>query len=115
LRTVLADPPHEAQLVIVDRNLAASASLAAEAVEAGQAVLEFRSDVAQVWMSEIEPRLRAGPLRFAGHTSAATLFCLELLAQDYGAQVVRRVAETRGVTWLIATSPTRRAALSPVI
>jgi hypothetical protein len=104
----------ERSLVVVDRNLPASAVLAAEAAAADCRVLGFDNDIARLWMSEIEPRLRAGPLTLVGHTSAATLFCLELLAQDYGAQVVRRVTEMRGVSWLIATSPARRAALVPV-
>jgi hypothetical protein len=101
-------------LFVADASLDGSAALAAEAAGAGHAVFSFRSDVARLWMTEIEPRLRAGPITVAGHTSAATLFCLELLAQDYGAEVVRRVPKMRGVSWLIATSPMRRAALAPV-
>ena len=104
----------ERSLVVVDRNLPASAVLAAEAAAADCRVLGFDNDIARLWMSEIEPRLRTGPLRIAGHTSAATLFCLETLAQDYGAHAVRRVPEVQGVTWLIATSPARRAAFAPV-
>jgi len=109
-----ADLLRQPLLVLVDRNLDASATLAVEATAAGHRVFEFRSDVARLWMSEIEPRLRTGPLSVAGHTSAATLFCLETLAQDYGAHAVRRVPELRGVTWLIATSPARRAVFAPV-
>ena len=65
-------------------------------------------------MNEIEPRLRAGPVAIAGLTGAATLFCLDLLARDYGAHVVQRTAAAPDtVTWLIITHPDRRAALRP--
>jgi hypothetical protein len=131
-------------LVLIDRDLATSAAVAAEAVSAGHRVLDFASDPAPSWMNEIEPGLRAGPLAMAGHTSAATLFCLELLAGDYGARALQRIAHpgaaipalasllasptspaaveplgpvvasgTAAVTWLIATSPARRAPLAP--
>jgi hypothetical protein len=101
-------------IALADRCLAGSASYAAEARAGGLLVLEFDSDVAGVWMRELEPRLRAGPAVFTGRTSAATLFCLEVLARDYGAGCVQRVASPTSVTWLIASNPQRRAALKPV-
>lgn len=103
----------DASLVLVDRSLATSAALAAAAAAAGHTVLGFSRDVAGSWMSEIEPRLRAGPVTIAGHTSAATLFCLDLLARDYGARTVRRVDGDAAVTWVISSSPGRRAPLAP--
>jgi len=127
-------------VVLVDRDL--DASTAAEVAATGYPVFGFRNDVARVWMNEIEPRLRAGPLGMAGYTSAATLFCLELLARDYGARAVARVRHASGATpklrsllmmssaaaleplvpptapgaytWLLATSPAHRAPLAPV-
>jgi len=127
-------------VVLVDRDL--DASTAAEVAATGYPVFGFRNDVARVWMNEIEPRLRAGPLGMAGYTSAATLFCLELLARDYGARAVVRIRQSSGVApelrsllmtrsaaapleplvpptapevyaWLVATSPTHRAPLAP--
>jgi hypothetical protein len=100
-------------IVLVDRHLAGSETFAAQARARGLGVLEFTSDAAGVWMRELEPRLRAGPLAIAGLTSAATLFCLDFLARDYGARTVRRVAGAAAVTWLIASSPALRAALAP--
>jgi hypothetical protein len=104
-----------AALVLVDRSLATSAAFAAAAAADGHAVRSFDCDVAGLWMSAIEPRLRAGPVAIAGHTSAPTLFCLDLLARDYGARTARsvRVDADASVTWMIASIPGRRAPLAP--
>ena len=64
-------------------------------------------------MRELEPRLRAGPLTIVGHTSAATLFCLDFLARDYGARTVRRAEHGAAVSFVISRRPGRRAALAP--
>ncbi|RPI60912.1 MAG: hypothetical protein EHM50_06570 [Lysobacterales bacterium] len=103
-------------LVLIDRNLATSAALAAEAVTAGHRVLDFASDVASLWMNELEPRLRAGPLAMIGHTSAATLFCVELLARDYGARALQRIghpAATAPALAALLATPTSTAPLEP--
>lgn len=102
-----------ASLVLLDRSLPTAAAFAAAAAAAGHAVLGFGRDVAALWMSAIEPRLRAGPVAIAGHTSAATLFCLDLLARDYGARTVQSVDVDGSVTWLISSQPGRRAPLAP--
>jgi hypothetical protein len=100
--------------VIVDRALAESAAFAAEAIAAGHTTRLFDRDVAALWMNEIEPRLRLGPVAIAGLTGAATLFCLDFLARDYGAHVVQRNAtELDAVSWMIATHAERRAPLAP--
>ncbi len=110
----VAAMPAAARLVIVDRALPQAAAFAAESVAAGQATRFFDRDVAGLWMNEIEPRLRAGPVAIAGLTGAATLFCLDFLARDYGAHVVRRnAAEPDAVRWTIATHAERRAPLAP--
>jgi hypothetical protein len=57
--------------------------------------------------------LRAGPLTIVGHTSAATLFCLDFLARDYGARTVRRPEHDAAVGFVISQRPGRRAALAP--
>ena len=102
-----------ASLALADGSLETSAAFAAAAHAAGVPVHRFSRDVAALWMSAIEPHLRAGPATIAGHTSAATLFCLDLLARDYGASVVRRVDERSAVTWIISSNPGRRAPLAP--
>jgi len=57
-------------------------------------------------MNEIGATLALGPVAIAGLTGAATLFCLDFLARDYGAHVVQRSpAASDAVGWLIATHP----------
>ena len=121
LGAVLATLPASARtvattvsLVLVDRQVVGSAEFAAAARARELQVLEFTGDVARLWMSEVEPRFRLGPLAIAGYTSAATLFCLDFLARDYGARTVERVA-AGAVRWLISSDPGRRAALAPAM
>jgi len=110
-----ADPSGIApDVVLVDRHLAGSGSFAAAARARGIAPHEFASDVAGVWMRELEPRLRTGAVAIEGYTSAATLFCLELLARDYGACVVRRSDAPAGVHWIVSSTPILRAPLAPL-
>jgi hypothetical protein len=104
--------PLDAALAIVDRGLAGGSAYAASVASAR--VRDFDSDVGPLWMNEIEPRLRAGNVAIAGYTSAATLFCLELMARDYGAGVTRQSAHGAAVQWLLTTNPARRAALAPL-
>lgn len=106
--------PGGVQLVIVDRALSEASAFATEAIAAGHDPRLFDRDVAALWMNEIEPRLRLGPVAIAGLTGAATLFCLDFLARDYGAHVVQRnAAEADSVSWMIATHTERRAPLAP--
>jgi hypothetical protein len=102
------------EIALVDRGLDSSGPFAAEARARGIALHEFSSDVAGVWMRELEPRLRVGSAAIEGYTSAATLFCLELLARDYGARVVRRRDTAVGVVWTLSSNPIRRAPLAPL-
>ncbi len=99
------------RVAIVDRGVAGSAAFAAAARAQGLKLFEFTSDVAHVWMRELEPRLRLGWLEILGYSSPATSFCLELLARDYGAGAVQPLGAS---TWLIAANPARRAPLAPL-
>ena len=101
-------------VALVDRSLAGGDTVAADARALGLGVVEFSGDVAGAWMRELEPRLRAGPLTIVGHTSAATLFCLDFLARDYGARTVQRAEHGAAVSFVISQRPGRRAALAPV-
>jgi hypothetical protein len=100
-------------LALVDRNLPGSSAFAAAARARGLTTLEFAGDVAALWMRELEPRLRLGPIAIAGHTSAATLFCLDLLARDFGARTVERHAAGAAVSFVISQHEGARAALAP--
>jgi len=110
--TVLA--PAESALAIVDCDASGCEAFAAAARSRGVRVLEFSADVATLWMRELEPRLRSGAVVIEGHTSAATQFCLEFLARDYGARLVHRAEAAAAVTWTLSSSPARRAALAPI-
>jgi len=103
-----------ADVAIVDRRLEGSSHFIARARAMGSPPLEFASDVAALWMRELEPRLRAGSVAVAGYTSAATLFCLELLARDYGARIVERTQSGPGVAWVLSSRPLRRGPLAPL-
>ena len=109
--TVLA--PTESAVVLVDRSLSGSAAFAAAARARGLPTLEFTVDVASIWMRELEPRLRAGPIAITGYTRDATWFCLDLLSRDFGARTVQRTAEVEAVSFVISQTPGRRAALAP--
>ena len=108
--TVAATDP---VVALVDRSLGGSAAFAAAMRARGLLTLEFRVDAARVWMHELEPRLRLGPIAIAGFASAATWFCLDLLSRDFGARTVQRTADAEAVSFVISQTPGRRAALAP--
>jgi hypothetical protein len=103
-----------AVLAVVDRAVAGSESFLASARARNVRVLEFAGDVGLLWMRELEPRLRAGPVVIEAYTTAATEFCLDYLARDYGAHTVRRAESDGAVTWALSSLPARRAALAPI-
>ena len=108
-----ADTVLESAVALVDRSLGGSAAFAAAARALGLGILEFTVDVARVWMRELEPQLRSGPVTIAGYTSPATWFCLDLLSRDFGASTVQRTVENDAVSFVISQTPGRRAALAP--
>jgi hypothetical protein len=106
------DPFDAAEIALVDQNLPGGAAFAHAARARGMTTLEFTGDVADLWMRELEPRLRGGPVAIVGYTSAATLFCLDFLARDFGARTVQRGAGA-AVSFVISQYLGRRAALAP--
>jgi len=83
-------------MIVVDRTLPEAAAFAARAAELGYGAHEFAGDIGALWMNVIELRLRAGELSILGFTSAATFFCIETLARDYGARAIARIDATGG-------------------
>ena len=77
--------------VIYDRSFDAGRSFGAEAARRGAPVQATGSDIGSVWMNVIEPELETRPAAIAGLTAGAPLFCLELLASDYGMRLVYRI------------------------
>jgi hypothetical protein len=98
-----------AAVALVDRSLDGAARFAADA--RGVRTLEFARDAAAFGCARSSHA--AGPVAIAARTSAATAFCIELLARDYGARIVQRVEQSEAVAFLISQSPGRRAALAP--
>jgi hypothetical protein len=90
VRRSLAGAMSATPILIADRALPEAAAFGAVARSRGFAVREFDGDVGPLWMNLIELRLRAGAVSILGATSAATLFCIETLARDYGATAVAR-------------------------
>ncbi len=76
--------------VLFDTTFAEGAAFGAEAANRDAPVHAIGSDVSNVWMNEIQPRWKRGPIAIAGLTGGAPLFCLELLGRDYGMGVVYR-------------------------
>ena len=93
-RLALADggsrKPYRFFTVLFDQTFADGVAFGAEAVRLGGPARAVGSDAGTVWMNQIEPRWKYGPAVVAGLIGRATLFCLELLARDYGMGVVYR-------------------------
>jgi hypothetical protein len=81
--------------VVFDRTFSEGAAFGAEAARRGAPVNAFGGDPGPFWMNVLEPELRRGTVAVAGLTSAPSLFCLELLARDYGLGVVYRIEHER--------------------
>jgi hypothetical protein len=109
---------HGLELVVVaDRGLAAAARFASEAAASGHRVLTFEDDAGALWMNELEPRLRAGPLVIAGLTGAASAFCFETLTRGYRGRALARAEHaslaTAHLAPLLAAAAQADTALPP--
>lgn len=91
------------ELLIVDRQFAGSAALAAGARRAGTRVHSIAGDLTGVWYEHLAllwPRGQAHTLE--GLTTPQALFCFELLAGDHRLHVVQRREMAPGqVHWRI--------------
>lgn len=81
--------------VLFDRTTPEGRSFGAEAFGRGLPAYAVDGDVGSVWMHEIEPQWRRAPVAIAGLTLGAPLFCLELLARDYGMGLMHRIRHVR--------------------
>jgi hypothetical protein len=93
-------PPPALSEVIVDGTLDRAGAFAAAARAHGARVRIAGSDVGGAWRDAIAPRLRKSSAPLAGFTRGGALFCLELLARDYGLGLVYRIehrADTDGL------------------
>jgi hypothetical protein len=87
--------PYEFFSVLYDGTSLEGRLFGAEAAERGAATRAVGVDLGGVWLHEIEPRWKHGPAAIAGLTTGPHLFCLELLARDYGLGSVYRARHAR--------------------
>lgn len=78
-------------IVIVERGLAAGTAFGSSFARWGFRVTQTPADIGGLWMYLLEPGLRREPLVIAGLMRAGPLFCLEVLARDYGLGPVFRI------------------------
>jgi hypothetical protein len=83
--------PYQFFRVLFDNTSPEGAAFGTEAAARGAATRAVGVDLGSLWMHEIEPQWKHCPAAIAGLTSGPHLFCLELLARDYGMGVVYRV------------------------
>jgi hypothetical protein len=92
------DGPYQFFRVLFDNTSAEGAAFGAEAAARGAATRAVGIDLGSLWMHEIEPQWKNRPAAIAGLTSGPHLFCLELLARDYGMGPVYRVRHEIGAS-----------------
>jgi hypothetical protein len=85
------DEPYQFFRVLFDNMSPEGAAFGTEAAAYGAATRAVGADLGSLWMYEIEPTWKYCPSAIAGLTSGTHLFCLELLARDYGMGLVYRV------------------------
>jgi hypothetical protein len=81
--------------LLFERDLDAGPAFGAAAARLGARAEPAASDLGSLWMRELEPMLRTAPASIAGFTRGAPLFCLEVLARDYGLRSVYRIEHRR--------------------
>ena len=89
------DEPYQFFRVLYDNTSAEGSAFGAEAAARGAEARGIGMDLGSIWLHEIEPRWKHGPAAIAGLTTGPHLFCLELLARDYGMKVVCRARHAR--------------------
>jgi hypothetical protein len=77
--------------VLFDSRHPGSGAFGTAAARAGWRAVAFPGDVTAMWRETLLPSWAAGGGAIAGMTTAAGLFCLEQLANDYWMRVVLRI------------------------
>jgi hypothetical protein len=92
--TYAATPPLGS--VIFDGRFSASRAFANRVEQLGAPVLAIEGDITTLWRHNLSERWRIAPIAMAGLTLNGALFCLDMLARNYGMRVVfRREYEQR--------------------
>ena len=86
-----------------------------EAFQLDLRVYTIHDDITDLWYHEFSIRWREAPMVVAGVTLSTSLFCLEVLAHDYGMRVWRRVEQQAQsaepgpmVSWIIGPARSRQ-------
>ena len=73
--------------VVFDERFEDARAFGAGAAERGIPAAAIRGDVTSLFFDDLDLRWKQGPVRLAGYTTPASLFCLDLLARDRGMRV----------------------------
>jgi hypothetical protein len=92
------DEPYQFFRILFDNTSPEGAAFGTEAAARGAVTRAVGVDLGSLWMHEIEPQWKHCPAAIAGLTSGPHLFCLELLARDYGMGLVYRVRHEIGAS-----------------
>jgi hypothetical protein len=96
-------PPHLYYKAIFDERFAAARVFARDMHRRGIATHAITGDVTALWYHDLHFAWSKAPIRIAGVTTAAALFCLETLARDAGHRVTHREPLDHAlVSWTIA-------------
>lgn len=77
-------PYHKA---VFDERFEPACAFGAGAAERGIPTAAIRGDITRLFFDDLDLRWRRGPILFAGYTTPASLFCLDLLARDRGMRI----------------------------
>ena len=107
--SIFAVPLLPSQLIF-DERFPAGVALAQQFHQHGVPIHAITGDVTTLWYHDLYFRWQNDPQPIAGITTAASLFCLEILARDAGLRVTDRREQADGlVSWTIGPRPARLA------
>jgi hypothetical protein len=72
---------------VFDERFAGPCAFAAGAAERRIPTAAIRGDITSLFFDDLDLRWKQGPVVLGGYTTAASLFCLDLLARDRGMRV----------------------------
>lgn len=107
IASAAVDDQARLSMVIVDERFPESVAFGRSREHRGSPVRmlerDRRGDITSLWYHDLYYRWEQGPMAMAGLTTAGSLFCLQLLAQDKGMRLVAREEQADGlVRWAIA-------------
>jgi len=93
--------------VIVEMSSPLALAFRAEAIELGLEAHGIHDDITDLWYHKLDRQWKSAPATLAGITLPSSLFCLEMLARDYGMCVQFRALHDKAepgpmVSWIIA-------------